>query len=65
MLHTPLRCVKWHPEVLLLHQLYLRNGQINAHVGVEGDGELVAVRTADSAFELAMHEVYDEGLVSF
>ena len=47
--------IGWHPHELLGDEFDLRNGQYYLVKCLEGDGEVVAIRTSYSALVLAMH----------
>ena len=63
-LNASLRRIVWHPEVVFLHKLNLWNWQTDAHVRVECYRQLITVGTPHSAFELTMHQVNNDRLVS-
>ena len=56
-----------HPDKSLTYQPHLWNRQANIHEWLEGYRHVIAItlRAFYSAFELAMHEIYDDGLTAF
>jgi hypothetical protein len=59
---TALVDVTWHPDELLGYQFDFGNGQDYLVKSLKSDRKVVAVRTADSALKLAMHQVDNDGL---
>ena len=59
---TALVYVTWHPDELLGYQFDFGNGQNDLVESLECYRKVVAVRTADSALKLAMHQVDNDGL---
>ena len=58
--HTAFAGVKGYPEELLLDELDLRDGQRNVHVGLEGDGDAVAIWASNGRLVQSVHQVNDD-----